>query len=182
MKMKDNDPLEGLLHNCFMTLLGATAWLLQTRMEIAVYVSALQRQMRSARAIDLRRLNRVVRWAQRNPRGLTYQQLPEPRVLLAIGDSAFQAPTDEEMEAGSNPLVMRGYILAWAHRIDERPPTTTASSGGGAYGASPADKANTTIKPKVPNGVTIGHRKYLLQVIDYTAWKQSHICYGVWSS
>ena len=108
MKMKDNDPLEGLLHNCFMTLLGATAWLLQTRMEIAVYVSALQRQMRPARAIDLRRLNRVIRWVQRNPRGLTYQQLPEPRVLLAIGDSAFQAPTDEEMEAGSNPLVMRG--------------------------------------------------------------------------
>ena len=182
MKMKDNDPLEGLLHNCFMTLLGATAWLLQTRMEVAVYVSALQRQMRSARAIDLRRLNRVIRWVQRNPRGLTYQQLPEPRVLLAIGDSAFQAPTDEEMEAGSNPLVMRGYILAWAHRIDERPPTTTASSGGSAYGASPAGKATTTIKPKVPNGVTIGHRKYVLQVIGYTAGKQNHVCRGVWSS
>ena len=79
-------------------------------MEIAVYVSALQRHMHAPRAIDLRRLNRVIRWAQRNPRGLEYHRLPEPRVLLAIGDSAFQAPSEEEMVAGTNPLVMRGYI------------------------------------------------------------------------
>ena len=102
-----------------MTLLGATAWLLQTRMEIAVYVSALQRHMHEPRAVDLRRLNRVTRWAQRNPRGLTYRQLPEPRVLLAVGDSAFQAPSEEDIAAGKDPWVMRGYVLAWAHRIHE---------------------------------------------------------------
>ena len=118
MNIKDDDLLQGLLQNCFMTLLGATALLLQTRTEVAVYVSALQRQMRSARAVGLRRLNRIIRWAQRNPRGLTYNQLPEPRVLLAIGDSAFQAPSEEDMASGKEPLVMRGYILAWAHRID----------------------------------------------------------------
>ena len=72
MKLKDTEELQGLLQNCFMTLLGATAWLLQTRMEVAVYVSALQRHMHAPRAIDLRRLNRVIRWVQRNPRGLTY--------------------------------------------------------------------------------------------------------------
>ena len=121
-----------------MTLLGTTAWVLPTRMEVAVYVSALQRHMHSPRAIDLRRLNRISRWVQRNPRGLTYKQLPVPRVLLAIGDSAFQVPTDEEIVDGTNPLVMRGYILAWAHRVNERPPTTAVCSGGGAYGTSPA--------------------------------------------
>ena len=60
MKMKDDEQLQGLLHNCFMTLLGATAWLFQTRMEVAVYVSALQRHMHPPRAIDLRRLNRII--------------------------------------------------------------------------------------------------------------------------
>ena len=132
MKLNDNDVLQGLLQCCFMTLLGAVAWLLQTRIEVAVYVSPLQRHMHAPRAIDLRRLNRVIRWVQRHPRGLTYQQLPEPRVLLAVGDSAFQAPSDEELASGKGPLVMRGYIIAWAHRIDERSPAyaTKASNGG----------------------------------------------------
>ena len=183
MKLKDDEELQGLLQNCFMTLLGATAWLLQTRMEIAVYVSALQRHMHCPRAMDLRRLNRVIRWVQRNPRGLTYQQLPEPRILLAVGDSAFQSPSDEDITAGKEPLVMRGYILAWAHRIEKEPKVSTvADGGGGAYGASPAAQATTTNTRKVPHGVTIGQRKYLLQVIDYTAGKQNHVCRGVWSS
>ena len=30
--------------------------------------------------------------------------------------------------------------------------------------------------------MTVGKRKYLLQVIDYVAGKQSHVCRGVWSS
>ena len=110
-----------------MTLLGTTAWVLQTRMDIAVYASALQRHMHAPRAIDLRRLNRVILWTQRNPKGLEYHQLPEPRVLLAIGDSAFQAPTDAEIVEGRDPLVMRGYILAWAHRADIRDANPQAS-------------------------------------------------------
>ena len=69
-------------------------------MDIAVYVSALQRHMHAPRAIDLRRLNKVITAALRNPQGLHYLQLPEPRVLLAIGDSAFQAPSDAEMVEG----------------------------------------------------------------------------------
>ena len=106
IRLKDEDPLQGFLQNCFMTLLGATAWVLQTRMDIAVYVSALQRHMHAPRAIDLRRLNRVITATQRNPQGLHYHQLPEPRVLLVIGDSAFQAPSDSEMAEGRDPLVM----------------------------------------------------------------------------
>ena len=123
--------------------------------------------MHAPRAVGLRRLNRVIRWAQRNPRGLEYHQLPEPRILLAVGDSAFQAPTDEEIAAGCNPLVMRGYILAWAHRT-ELPISH--------------DQAATSSPRKVPQGVTIGRRRYQLQVLDYTAGKQNHVCRGVWSS
>ena len=78
---------------------------------------------------------------------------------------------------------MRGYILAWAHRIEKEPKVSTvADGGGGAYGASPSAQATTTNTRKVPHGVTIGQRKYLLQVIDYTAGKQGHVCRGVWSS
>ena len=83
-------------------------------METAVYVPALQRHMCAPRAVDLRRLNRVIRWVQRNPRGLTYRQFPEPRVLLAVGGSAFQSPSEADITAGKDPLVMRGDILARA--------------------------------------------------------------------
>ena len=100
IRMKDEDPLQGFLQNCFMALLGATAWVLQTRMDISVYVASLQRRTQSPRAIDLRRLSRVILATQRNPQGLQYHQLPEPRVLLAVGDTAFQAPSEEEMAEG----------------------------------------------------------------------------------
>ena len=67
---------------------------------------------------------------------------------------------------------MRGYILAWAHRIDHnsRDPNGSAGSSGAA-----ADR-------KVMAGVKIGRRRYLLQLLDYTAGKQNHVCRGVWSS
>ena len=81
-------------------------------------------------------LNRVIRWVQRHPRGLTYQQLPEPRVLLAVGDSAFQAPTDDDIAAGKDPLVMRGYMLAWAHRIDGNATFAAGSDSRGGSAAS----------------------------------------------
>ena len=107
------------------------------QMEIAVYISALQRHMHAPRAIDLRRLNRVIRWAQRHPRGLTYRRLPEPRVLLAVGDSAFQAPAEAEIAAGKDPLVMRGYILAWVHRINLNEPNNMGScEAGGGYASA----------------------------------------------
>ena len=140
-------------------------------MDIAVYVSALQRRTHAPRAIDLRRFNRVILWTQRNPHGLEYDQLPEPRVLLAVGDSAFQAPTDEEMVEGRDPLAMRGYILAWAHRMDMHESKSQSSSSSGAG----------TLR-KVPQGVTTGRRRNQLQALDYTAGKQNHVCRGVWSS
>ena len=47
-----DDQLQGVLQNCVMTFIGATVWLLQTRMQIAVYASARHRHMHEPRAID----------------------------------------------------------------------------------------------------------------------------------
>ena len=35
---------------------------------------------------------------------------------------------------------------------------------------------------KIPQGVTLGRRRYKRQVLDYTAGNQDHVCRGVWSS
>ena len=70
MKATDEDSLGGLLLDCVLTLLGVVAWLLQTRMDSVVYASALQRKMQQPRAVELRRLHRVIRWVQRHPNGV----------------------------------------------------------------------------------------------------------------
>ena len=88
---------------------------------------------------------------------------------LAVGDSAFQAPTEEEIATGKDPLVMRGYILAWAHRIDHN--SRDPNGGAGSSGAA-ADR-------KVTAGVKIGSRRYLLQLLDFTVCNQNHVCRGV---
>ena len=88
MKLKGDYPLQRLLQNCCMTLSGATAWLLQMRMEVAVYVSALQRHMHSPRAFHLRRLNRIIRWAQTQPTRTHVQAIA--RAQSTIGYRRFR--------------------------------------------------------------------------------------------
>ena len=90
-----------------------------------------------------------------------------------MGESAFQAPTDEEIAAGKDPLVMGGYLLARAHRIDERI-RGPRKVGSGLPG--------TAAERKVLSGVVVGKRRYLLQLLDFSAGKQNHVCRGVWSS
>ena len=109
-ELDDAAALTAWLASVYSTLLGATAWLLQTRPDIAVYVSSLQRAGRAPTALHLRRLNRVVRFVQRQPVAVTLRRLELPVRLLCIGDSAFQSQED------GDPLVMRGMVFALAHR------------------------------------------------------------------
>ena len=104
--LKDDDLLTGTLFSFFLTLLGAAAWALLTRMDVAVYVASLQRHSHGPTALHLRRLNRVISYMQRHPTKLVYRRLPLPVNLIAIGDSAYQAPANAE--AAVDPLVMRG--------------------------------------------------------------------------
>ena len=55
---KDTDSLDEKLHACFLTLLGAAAWLLQTRLDIMGYVSSLQRMSKKPTIAELNRINR----------------------------------------------------------------------------------------------------------------------------
>ena len=63
----------------------------------------------------MKRLNRLARYIQRRPERLVHRPLPLPVALIAIGDSAYQAPTGCGTESTADPLVMRGYTLALAH-------------------------------------------------------------------
>ena len=89
----------------FRSLLGAIAWCNMTRCDIMVYVVALQRQAHKPRVIHARRLNAVVRYAQRNPRAIRYAPMQrqrsgtpcpvaDPRVLI-VTDSSFKKEEDD---------------------------------------------------------------------------------------
>ena len=87
------------LHAQYWSVLGAIAYAVLTRPDIAVFVSALQRWSHAPAIIHCKRLNAVVRWAQRNPRGICYKPLDSSSRptgstiathLREISDAAFK--------------------------------------------------------------------------------------------
>ena len=72
-----DDELAGL----YASLLGALAFALMTQHWAAVYAVALQRKARKPQAIDVRRLNAVVRKAQQSPISIVYEAIEDLRVL-----------------------------------------------------------------------------------------------------
>ena len=62
----------------FMSLLGAVAHALMTRIDVAVFVCAMQRVTRKPKIIHVKRLNAVLRWMQANPKRLTFRPATGP--------------------------------------------------------------------------------------------------------
>jgi hypothetical protein len=99
----------------FLTVLGGLSWLIQTRMDIAVYVCALQRVSKAPLVVHYIRLNRLVKWVKRKPTGLTFHKLRTPLKVIAISDSAFR-------KEDSSGLAMRGAIIAIAEASSNQTP------------------------------------------------------------
>ena len=88
------------LHAQYWSVLGAIAYAVLTRPDIAVFVSALQRWSHAPAIIHCKKLNAVVRWTQRNPKGICYKSLDGgssrptgsivPTHLREISDAAFK--------------------------------------------------------------------------------------------
>ncbi len=79
------------------SLLGAVAFVVLTRMDVAVFISALQRVAHSPTVLHLKRLNALVRWLQRNLKRLRYRRLPNLNGgahLRMYSDAAFKREGD----------------------------------------------------------------------------------------
>ncbi|MFM7978185.1 MAG: hypothetical protein ACKPKO_02620, partial [Candidatus Fonsibacter sp.] len=73
MSTKKSDEAAGAeLHSLYRSLLGAVAFLLLTRIDVAVFVSALQRWGHAPQIIHVKRLNALTKWIQANPKRLVY--------------------------------------------------------------------------------------------------------------
>ncbi|CAJ1426200.1 unnamed protein product [Effrenium voratum] len=90
----------------YMSLLGGVAWTTQTRMDIIVYVSALQRKLQSPVVEDLLKLNRLVRYMKQNPLKLVYHKITGPLKLMAITDSAYRGEDQDHLAVRSGLIVL----------------------------------------------------------------------------
>ena len=88
----DGDVTDADLHALYRSLLGAVAYLAHTRVDILVFICALQRHVASPRVEHARKLNRVLRWVQNNPKKLVYQCFDRTHVqhLRIVSDAAFK--------------------------------------------------------------------------------------------
>ena len=73
-----------------MSLLGAVAYALMTRIDVAVFVCAMQRVTHKPKVIHVKRFNAVLRWMQANPKRLAFRPATGPSHLRCVGDAAFK--------------------------------------------------------------------------------------------
>ena len=85
------DPSVGVRHTPLMTV----AYALLTRPDLAMFVTALQRQSHKACVLHVKRLNVLLKWAQAHPRKLCYPVMEYPDMLLQISDSSHKARAED---------------------------------------------------------------------------------------
>merc|ERR1712051_304790 len=81
------------LHQLFMSLLGAVAYLSLTRVDILVFISALQRHMAKSKLEHVWKLNKLLRWVQMHPCKLAYKLFaghPESRKAEGVAQEVAQ--------------------------------------------------------------------------------------------
>ena len=90
-----------------MGLLGAVAYALTTRIDVAAFVCAMQRVTHKARIIHIKRLNAVLRRVQANPKRLTFRPATGPSHLRCVGDAAFKKEEADNSLRGA--LFLRSF-------------------------------------------------------------------------
>ena len=92
VKLEDKRPLTEELNARFIALLGALARPIQTRADIIIHASSLQRTAKGPAV--LKRINRLCRCAKKHQHGLQCRKISVPVSLTGVGNSAHQAPTN----------------------------------------------------------------------------------------
>jgi Reverse transcriptase (RNA-dependent DNA polymerase) len=112
--MRDNVELNDSQHADYLSLLGGLSWTVQTRMDIAVFICALQRAAKTPLGEHAGRCNKVLKWARKHPYFLTYKKMRGEATVLTISDSAFR-------KEDARGLAMRGSITGLAPFQEETP-------------------------------------------------------------
>jgi hypothetical protein len=107
-------PLNTLQHSQYLSLLGGASWMVQTRLDICVYICALQRAAKSPQAQHALRLVKVCKWIKRKSSQLLYKKLRTPTRISVASDAAFRK---EDVKG----LAMRGAVIMITEHDDSQP-------------------------------------------------------------
>ena len=162
----------------------ALAYALQTRPDLAIFVNALQRYAQTTRLVHVKRLNAVVRWAQKHPIKLTYRKMKCLHVLKMLSDAAFRREVDEKdhasgrasrgavfmrtgtaMNGRNEPTTVLVHLIDWHCGSIKQVTRSTFTSEGLACVAA-VDQAitlATTLHEIEVGPVTIGQTKQLVE-------------------
>jgi hypothetical protein len=106
--MSNDDAVSTDLAKLYLSLLMALAFTLITRVDLHVYVVALQRHTAHPTAGHVRKLNTLVRWAQQNPLRIRYPKMGCANRLEVHSDAAFRKEQKEGVDAGR---ALRGAVF-----------------------------------------------------------------------
>jgi hypothetical protein len=107
-------PLNDIQHAQYLSALGGVSWLVQTRTDICVYVSALQRAAKAPQVQHALRLIKVCKWVKRKKSHLLYKKLRTPTRVVTPSDSAFRK---EDVKG----LAMRGAMILLCEEAENHP-------------------------------------------------------------
>ena len=93
-------------HESYWSLLGALAWLLMTRADIAPFIGYLQRAAQKPQNKHIRMINKVLRYCKRVGTGILFRRLQPPVKLVVVADAAYQSN-----ETNTECTALRGYII-----------------------------------------------------------------------
>ena len=85
-----------------MSVLRAIAYLAHTRMDILVFVSALQRVNSKPQVQHVKKLNKLLMWVQRHPKKLTYKRMKNSSGGASAGEAAKSKPGDTHLRVVSD--------------------------------------------------------------------------------
>ena len=91
-RAKMEDFAEPEVHELYRSLLGAVAYLSHTRLDVNVFICALQRHGHKPQIQHVKKLNKLLSWLRKNPKKLHYKNFVEPRAGGSIHAEASSAP------------------------------------------------------------------------------------------
>lgn len=91
----------GVCHEASRSVLDVVAWIVLTRVELAVCVQALQRRARAPRITYRKRLNLVIRHVMKHTCGFKSIRFKHQLKLVGFADAAFEAQLGEPIAFAS---------------------------------------------------------------------------------
>ena len=99
----DQDLCEPKAAKAFLSVIMSLAYALLTRSDISVYLIAMQKFLQKPQYLHVRKLNGVLRWAQKKPKALTYKHMTCAKKLEAHSDTGSEKRKMKKEKSTAKP-------------------------------------------------------------------------------